>query len=85
MVRNVGSLLRAIKTVDDTSQRGAQALEAAINSIEVSLKQFDNSEATGRRPATAEDILRATRAVTDAATKAAGASSLLHQENLIAG
>ncbi|KAL3090978.1 hypothetical protein niasHS_007353 [Heterodera schachtii] len=84
MVRNVGSLLRAIKTVDDTSQRGAQALEAAINSIEVSLKQFDNSEATGRRPATAEDILRATRAVTDAATKAAGASSLLHQENLIA-
>uniref|UniRef100_A0A914HYR3 Talin n=1 Tax=Globodera rostochiensis TaxID=31243 RepID=A0A914HYR3_GLORO len=84
MVSNVGSLLRAIKTVDDTSQRGAQALEAAINSIEVALKQFESNESTGRRTATAEDVVRASQSVTHAATKAAGASSLLHQENLIA-
>jgi hypothetical protein len=38
MVSNVSGLLRAIKTVEDTSQRGAQALEAAINAIDMAVK-----------------------------------------------
>jgi len=38
MVNNVSGLLRAIKTVEDSSQRGSQALEAAINAIDSSIK-----------------------------------------------
>jgi hypothetical protein len=38
MVSNVSGLLRAIKTVEDSSQRGAQALEASINAIELAIK-----------------------------------------------
>uniref|UniRef100_A0A1I8B1N6 Vinculin n=1 Tax=Meloidogyne hapla TaxID=6305 RepID=A0A1I8B1N6_MELHA len=42
MVSNVSSLLKAIKTIEDSSQRGAQALEAAINAIDLAVKVFFN-------------------------------------------
>lgn len=38
MVSNVSSLLKAIKTIEDSSQRGAQALEASINAIDLAVK-----------------------------------------------
>lgn len=38
MVSNVSSLLKAIKTIEDSSQRGVQALEAAINAIDLAVK-----------------------------------------------
>lgn len=41
MVTNVSSLLRTIKIVEDTTQRGVQALEASINAIDVCLRVSD--------------------------------------------
>lgn len=38
-----------------------------------------------RHIANGEDVIRASRATTVAAEKAAGSASLLHQENVIAG
>lgn len=42
MVTNVSSLLRTIKTVEESGQRGSQALEAAVNAIDIAVrvKQF---------------------------------------------
>ena len=85
MVSNVSGLLRAIKTVEDSSQRSVQALEAAVNAIDLAVKQYDNNEAPGRYSATGEDVIRSSRSVVQAAEKAAGSASLLHQENVIAG
>ncbi|CAK5082389.1 unnamed protein product [Meloidogyne enterolobii] len=84
MVSNVSSLLKAIKTIEDSSQRGAQALEAAINAIDLAVKQYNNNEMPIRHAANGEDVIRASRATTVAAEKAAGSASLLHQENVIA-
>jgi hypothetical protein len=84
MVSNVSSLLKAIKTIEDSSQRGAQALEASINAIDLAVKQYNNNENFGHRIASGEDVIRASRAATVAAEKAAGSASLLHQENVIA-
>ena len=44
MVSNVSSLLRAIKTVEGSSQRGAQALEAAVNAIDLAVKVRKKNE-----------------------------------------
>lgn len=38
MVTNVSSLLRLIKTTEDTSQRSTHAIEAAVNAIDVCLR-----------------------------------------------
>lgn len=38
MVTNVSSLLRTIKTVEDSGQRGSQALEAAVNAIDIAIR-----------------------------------------------
>lgn len=38
MVTNVSSLLRLIKTIEDTSQRSTHAIEAAVNAIDVCLR-----------------------------------------------
>lgn len=38
MVTNVSGLLKTVKVVEDASQRGAQALEAAINAIELAVR-----------------------------------------------
>lgn len=38
MVTNVSSLLRTIKSVEDSSQRGAQALDASVNAIELAIR-----------------------------------------------
>lgn len=43
MVTNVSGLLKTVKTVEDASQRGAQALEASINAIELAVRVRDSA------------------------------------------
>ena len=74
MVTNVTSLLKTVKTVEDEHARGTRALEATIEALAQEIRVFDSSEGDGRT-ATAEDVLRATRAVAPATYKAVAAGS----------
>lgn len=61
------TLLRCVKTAEDTSGRGEAASEAAIEAIgqEIAALHMDNKQQT-RREATPEDLVAATKAVTEA-------------------
>lgn len=84
MVTNVSSLLKTIKAVEDSSQRGAQALETAVGAIDIAVQQYDNNEIPVKHTASPEEVLRAARSVTDATAKATSAASSMHQEQVIA-
>ena len=67
MVGNVTTLLRCVKTAEDTSGRGEAASEAAIEAIGreiVALNTDDDQQTSGE--ATPEDLVAATKAVTEA-------------------
>ncbi|KAK0407513.1 hypothetical protein QR680_019234 [Steinernema hermaphroditum] len=84
MVTNVTSLLKTVKDVEDEHQRGARALEAAIQAIDQEIRSYDSGEAPGRGTASAEDVILATKHVTNATAKAAAAAKTLQQSDLIA-
>ena len=68
MVGNVTSLLRCVKTAEDTHGRSEAATEAAIEAIGREIVQLhidDDQKQTGKE-ATPEDLVAATRAVTEA-------------------
>ena len=68
MVGNVTSLLRCVKTAEDTHGRSEAATEAAIEAIRGEIVQLhidDDQKKTGEE-ATPEDLVAATRAVTEA-------------------
>ena len=68
MVGNVTSLLRCVKTAEDTHGRSEAATEAAIEAIGREIVQLhidDDQKQTGRE-ATPEDLVAATKAVTEA-------------------
>ena len=71
------TLLRCVKTAEDTSGRGEAASEAAIEAIgqEIAALHMDNEQQT-RREATPEDLVAATKAVTEAV---AGGVKSLHR------
>lgn len=62
MVTNVTSLLRTVKTVEDKTQRGTNALESTIQSIAQELQTYSNGQRTGNY-ATPEELIRATKQV----------------------
>ena len=68
MVGNVTSLLRCVKTAEDTHGRSEAATEAAIEAIRGEIVQLhidEDQKKTGEE-ATPEDLVAATRAVTEA-------------------
>jgi talin len=62
MVTNVTQLLRTVKTVEDESQRGTNALEIAIESIGQELQAYNNGQIPTNRT-TPEELIRATKQV----------------------
>lgn len=84
MVTNVTSLLKTVKTVEDEHQRGARALEAAVEAIGQEIRLYDSGEAPSRGTATAEDVIRSTKQLTAATTRAAAAAQTLQQSDVIA-
>merc|ERR1719400_1473219 len=75
VVGNVTTLLRCVKTAEDTSGRGEAASEAAIEAIGqgIAALHMDNEQQT-RREATPEDLVAATKAVTEAVAGVVAAS-----------
>ncbi|KHJ97749.1 I/LWEQ domain protein [Oesophagostomum dentatum] len=87
MVSNVTSLLKIVKTVEDKTQQGTRALEAAIDAIGIEIKSYDHETGegtSGPSGATPEHLARATKRVTDATTRLAGAAQTLQQSDVIA-
>ena len=62
MVTNVTSLLRTVKTVEDESQRGTNALEMTIESIGQELLVYNNESKPSNRT-TPEELIRVTKQV----------------------
>lgn len=87
MVTNVTSLLKTVKTVETNEQQGTRALEAAIESIGQEINHYDhatNEGIAGPSGATPEHLNRATKKVTEASTRLAGAAQTLQQGDIIA-
>ncbi|UJR28105.1 hypothetical protein I4U23_009360 [Adineta vaga] len=83
MVTNVTSLLRTVKSVEDETQRGTNALEATIESIAQELRLFSNGQIPTNQT-TAEELIRVTKQITIATTKAVAAGQSCRQEDIIA-
>jgi len=62
MVTNVTSLLRTVKTVEDKTQRGTNALESTIESIGQELHTYNNGHIPIHRT-TPEELIRVTKQV----------------------
>jgi talin len=94
MITSVQSLLKTIKTVEDEAQRGTRALESAIDAVYQQVKQYsvfvnggEDTSAAKSNSATGvvvpEDLIKATRQITLATSKAIGAGNSLRQEDVI--
>jgi len=82
MVTNVTSLLKTVKAVEDEHTRGTRALESTIEAIAQEIRAFDSPEAP-KNIAGPEDLMRATRPITLATTKAVAAGSSCKQDDVI--
>ena len=67
----------------DENRRGTNALEVAIDSIEQELNTFNSNE-TPKKKYSAEDLIKATRPITDATGKAVVAGNNLKQDDIVA-
>jgi talin len=95
MITSVQSLLKTVKTVEDEAVRGTRALEAAIDAVYQEIKQYSvhvnggeykSPEVATPSPAMyvgPEDLVKATRQITLATSKAIGAGNSLRQEDAI--
>uniref|UniRef100_A0A158P8D6 I/LWEQ domain-containing protein n=1 Tax=Angiostrongylus cantonensis TaxID=6313 RepID=A0A158P8D6_ANGCA len=73
--------------MEDKTQQGTRALEAAIDAIGIEIKTYDHETGEGTSGpigATPEHLARATKRVTDATTRLAGAAQTLQQSDVIA-
>lgn len=82
MVTNVTSLLKTVKAVEDEHTRGTRALESTIEAIAQEIRGFDSQEAP-RGNAGPEDLMRATRPITIATSKAVAAGKSCKQDDVI--
>lgn len=82
MVTNVTSLLKTVKAVEDEHTRGTRALESTIEAIAQEIRGFDGPEAP-RGNAGPEDLMRATRPITIATSKAVAAGKSCKQDDVI--
>lgn len=90
MITNVQSLLKTIKAVEDEAQRGTRALEAAVDAIYQEIRQYSSylnssslSSFISKENVMPEDLIKATRQITLATSKAIGAGNSLRQEDVI--
>ena len=83
MVTNVTSLLKTVKAVEDEHTRGTRALESSIEAIAQEIRSFDSSSEMPRGKAEPEELVRATRPITLATSKAVAAGKSLKQEDII--
>lgn len=95
MITSVQSLLKTVKTVEDEAQRGNRALESAIEAIYQEIKMYSGfltdegkqqiqqlqHQQAQMNP---EDLIKATKQITMATSKAIGAANSLRQEDIIA-
>ena len=84
MVTNVTGLLKTVQTVENKTQRGPNALDAAMNAIDIAVRQFDNNEAPSKHKITAEEVIQTAHGIHDVTSRAGGAASSLNQEEIIA-
>ncbi|XP_042904301.1 talin-2 isoform X1 [Parasteatoda tepidariorum] len=82
MVTNVTSLLKTVKSVEDEHSRGTRALESTIEAILQEIRAYDLPDPP-MRSATAEDLVKATKPVTLATSKAVAAGKSCKQEDII--
>lgn len=97
MITNIQSLLKTVKTVEDEAQRGTRALESAIDAIHQEIR-FNSSALGGEvapgKAATScstsenvqfspDDLIKATKQITMATSKAIGAANSMRQEDII--
>merc|ERR1719431_1361943 len=82
MVTNVTSLLKTVKSVEDEHTRGTRALESTIEAIAQEIRSFDSSEPP-RNNAGPEELMRATRPITIATSKAVAAGKSCKQDDVI--
>ena len=97
MITNIQSLLKTVKTVEDEAQRGTRALESAIDAIHQEIRimhsAMSNDAAIKIVAADAQqqhmqqfspdDLIKATKQITMATSKAIGAANSMRQEDII--
>ena len=83
MATNIASLIKTVKTIEDEQSRGTQALESAIEAIGQEINVF-NSEDVPQKQVPPEDLIKATRPITNATAKAVYASNSHKQADIIA-
>ena len=98
MVTNVQSLLKTVKTVEDEAARGTRALESAIEAIYQEIKLYSSyindskyqsrlldeaDQSSQSAHVNPEDLIKATKQITLATSKAIGAANSLRQEDMI--
>lgn len=83
MIAQITNLLKSVKTVEDVSSRGVQAVETTIGAIDQDLAIFESPESPTAE-ATAEDLVAVSKAVTQAVTKAVAAANSAQPEQVAA-
>ncbi|CAF0840452.1 unnamed protein product [Didymodactylos carnosus] len=83
MVTNVTSLLKTVKTVEDEASRGTNALEAAIEAIAQEIRAFSSAQPPSLR-SPPEELIRVTKQITIATSKAMSAGQSCRQDEIIA-
>jgi talin len=84
MVTNVTGLLKTVQSVENKSQRGSNALDAAMNAIDIAVRQFDNNEAPSKHKVTPDEVIQTAHGIQNVTSRAGGAASSLNQEEIIA-
>lgn len=93
MITNIQSLLKTVKTVEDEAQRGTRALESAIDAIHQEIRLNTIADVAAVKPSvssvppdaqfTSDDLIKATKQITMATSKAIGAANSMRQEDII--
>ncbi|XP_037077227.1 LOW QUALITY PROTEIN: talin-2-like [Pollicipes pollicipes] len=83
MVTNVTSLLKTVKVVEDEHNRGTRALEATVEALAQELRAFDSAEPP-KNKVSPEELIRATKPVTQATARAVAAGNSCRQDDVIA-
>jgi talin len=83
VIANIANLLKTVKTVEDASSRGIRAMETALQAISQDLAVLQNPDAPSTT-ASPEDLVAASRAVTQAVARAVMAANSGDQDQVAA-
>ncbi|XP_060536716.1 talin-1 isoform X2 [Cylas formicarius] len=84
MVTNVTSLLKTVKAVEDEHTRGTRALESTVEAIGQEMRVLYSGGDGCKQHVTAEDLIRCTKAITNATAKSVAAGISNKQDDIIA-